>query len=72
MAIDPVCKMQVDETDAEFIHGNLLFLCIVVRPAYGLAQRALFAAWFGWCTGVGVFLLKMDIEEPPVVFALKW
>lgn len=25
-----------------------------VKPVYGLVQRALFAAWFGWCAGVGV------------------
>jgi hypothetical membrane protein len=35
-----------------------------VRPAYGLAQRALFAAWFGWCAGAGVFLFKMKWENP--------
>lgn len=29
-----------------------------VKPAYGLAQRALFAAWFGWCTGVGLLLYR--------------
>jgi len=27
-----------------------------VKPVYGLAQRALFAAWFGWCAVVGLFL----------------
>jgi hypothetical membrane protein len=29
-----------------------------VKPAYGLAQRALFAAWFGWCAGAGVMLFQ--------------
>ncbi len=27
-----------------------------VEPAYGLAQRALFAAWFGWCALLGMLL----------------
>jgi hypothetical protein len=27
-----------------------------VKPVYGIAQRALFAAWFGWCAVVGVVL----------------
>jgi hypothetical protein len=27
-----------------------------VKPVYGLAQRALFTAWFGWCAGVGLLL----------------
>jgi hypothetical membrane protein len=35
-----------------------------VKPAYGLAQRALFAAWFGWCVGAGVFLFKWKWENP--------
>jgi hypothetical membrane protein len=26
------------------------------KPFYGLVQRALFAAWFGWCAGVGLLL----------------
>jgi hypothetical protein len=29
-----------------------------LKPAYGLVQRALFAAWFGWCGGVGVYLFR--------------
>jgi hypothetical membrane protein len=29
-----------------------------VKPAYGLAQRALFAAWFGWCAIVGLLLFQ--------------
>jgi hypothetical protein len=24
-----------------------------VAPAHGLVQRSLFAAWFGWCAGLG-------------------
>lgn len=27
-----------------------------VKPIHGLAQRALFAAWFGWCALVGLLL----------------
>lgn len=27
-----------------------------VRPVYGIVQRSLFAAWFGWCGIVGVLL----------------
>jgi hypothetical membrane protein len=29
-----------------------------VKPVNGLVQRALFAAWFGWCAGVGVMLFR--------------
>jgi hypothetical membrane protein len=29
-----------------------------VRPVHGLAQRALFAAWFGWCAVVGILLFQ--------------
>jgi hypothetical membrane protein len=29
-----------------------------VKPVHGLAQRALFAAWFGWCAVVGILLLQ--------------
>ena len=28
-----------------------------VKPVHGLAQRTLFAAWFGWCAIAGVLLL---------------
>ena len=28
------------------------------RPFYGLVQRALFLAWFGWCAIAGVMLLR--------------
>ena len=34
-----------------------------VKPINGLAQRALFAAWFGWCAVVGWFLFR---ETPSV------
>lgn len=27
-----------------------------VAPVYGLVQRSLFAAWFGWCAGLGALL----------------
>ena len=29
-----------------------------VKPIHGLAQRALFAAWFGWCAVVGILLFQ--------------
>lgn len=29
-----------------------------VKPVHGLAQRALFAAWFGWCAAAGVLLFQ--------------
>jgi hypothetical protein len=31
---------------------------VYVKPVHGLAQRALFAAWFGWCAVVGVLLFQ--------------
>jgi hypothetical protein len=29
-----------------------------VKPVHGLAQKALFAAWFGWCAIVGTVLFQ--------------
>lgn len=29
-----------------------------VKPVHGLAQRALFFAWFGWCAVVGILLFQ--------------
>jgi hypothetical protein len=29
-----------------------------VKPVHGLAQRGLFAAWFGWCAVVGLLLFQ--------------
>jgi hypothetical membrane protein len=34
-----------------------------VKPAYGLAQRALFAAWFGWCAVVGSWLFQNSLRR---------
>ena len=31
---------------------------VYVKPFHGLAQRALFAAWFGWCAVVGLLLFQ--------------
>lgn len=31
-----------------------------VKPYIGIAQRGLFAAWFGWCALVGVLLSRRD------------
>ena len=31
---------------------------VYVKPVHGLAQRALFAAWFGWCAVVGILLFQ--------------
>ena len=31
-----------------------------VKPVHGLAQRALFAAWFGWCAVAGILLFKRN------------
>jgi hypothetical protein len=33
---------------------------VYVKPVYGLAQRALFAAWFSWCFGVGVLMFRRN------------
>jgi Protein of unknown function (DUF998) len=38
-------------------HGSLW---ADIKPFYGLVQRSLFAAWFGWCTGLGVLLWRHD------------
>jgi len=35
-----------------------------VEPAYGLAQRTLFAAWFGWCALLGMFLAQPQWHQP--------
>jgi hypothetical membrane protein len=37
-------------------------LWALVKPNYGLVQRALFASWFSWCGGVGV-LLRRDLRR---------
>lgn len=31
-----------------------------VKPVHGLAQRALFAAWFGWCAVLGTLLFRRN------------
>jgi hypothetical protein len=33
-----------------------------VKPVFGLAQRALFAAWFGWCATVGLLLFQSKCQ----------
>jgi hypothetical protein len=35
-----------------------------VKPVHGLAQRALFAAWFGWCAIVGLTLFQREWLGP--------
>ncbi len=32
-------------------------LAKALAPVYGLAQRSLFVAWYGWCAALGVLLL---------------
>ena len=34
-----------------------------VKPVHGLAQRALFAAWFGWCAVLGILLFKRNWQS---------
>ena len=34
-----------------------------VKPVHGLAQRALFAAWFGWCAVLGILLFKRNWQR---------
>jgi hypothetical membrane protein len=35
----------------------------VIRPYYGMAQRALFSAWFGWCAVAGLWLRRQTAGE---------
>ena len=35
-----------------------------MKPVYGLIQRSLFAAWFGWCAGIGVLLTQHRRTSP--------
>jgi hypothetical membrane protein len=35
-----------------------------VKPVHGIAQRALFAAWFGWCALVGALLFRESGKVP--------
>ena len=37
----------------------------VVHPVHGIAQRMLFAAWFGWCAVVGVVLFQSTVTTAP-------
>jgi hypothetical membrane protein len=34
-----------------------------VKPVHGLAQRALFAAWFGWCAVLGILLFRQNWQD---------
>jgi hypothetical membrane protein len=34
-----------------------------VKPVYGVAQRLLFAAWFGWCAAVGLVLFQRKWDD---------
>jgi hypothetical membrane protein len=34
-----------------------------VKPVHGLAQRALFAAWFGWCAVLGTLLFNWNWQR---------
>lgn len=34
-----------------------------VKPVHGLAQRALFASWFGWCAVLGMLLFKRNWQS---------
>jgi hypothetical protein len=35
-----------------------------MKPVYGLIQRSLFAAFFGWCAGIGVLLRQRRRISP--------
>lgn len=35
-----------------------------MKPVYGLVQRSLFAAWFGWCAGIGLLLRQHRRASP--------
>jgi len=37
-----------------------------MKPVYGLIQRSLFAAWFGWCAALGVLLWRRRVPQVPV------
>ena len=37
-----------------------------MKPVYGLIQRSLFAAWFGWCAGIGVLLIRHRRISPEI------
>ncbi|MEP6634815.1 MAG: DUF998 domain-containing protein [Luteimonas sp.] len=41
-------------------HGSLW---AAIRPFYGVVQRILFAAWFVWCAGYALLLMRL---QPPV------
>jgi len=38
-----------------------------VKPVYGLTQRGLFAAWFGWCAVAGLLLFRRKWQRAPAV-----
>jgi hypothetical protein len=37
-----------------------------VKPLHGIVQRALFAAWFGWCAIVGIILFRGPWQTPNI------
>jgi hypothetical protein len=43
-----------------------------VKPVHGLAQRALFAAWFGWCAVLGTLLLGETGEFRSLSFVVTY
>ena len=36
---------------------------VYVKPVHGLAQRALFAGWFSWCSVLGILLFKRNWQS---------
>lgn len=42
-------------------HGDLW---THIQPFYGIVQRSLFAAWFVWCAGYAVLLMRLGRERP--------
>jgi hypothetical protein len=43
-----------------------------VKPVHGLAQRALFAAWFGWCAVLRTLLLGETGEFRSLSFVVTY
>ena len=41
-------------------HGDLW---THIQPLYGVVQRSLFAAWFFWCAGYAVLLMRLSHEQ---------
>ncbi len=57
-----ICAAIVLNLSSLFRHGPVW---AYIKPTFGVAQRALFALWFGWCAVVGWLLFQRRWGDDP-------